>query len=300
MELDLLAVFAAVASARSFSGAARRLGMPNSSVSRRVARLEAALGVRLLHRTTRSVSLSTAGTALYDRIAPLLAALSEATSELPERTEQPSGDLRVTAPADLGAPLLAEIAGRYLARYPGVRVDLHLTNRVVDVVAEGFDVALRMARALRPSASLVARRAVTVPSHLYAAPAYLARRGTPRTPRDLAEHDFVIFRGFPRQLELTGPGERAMLEPRGRMSCDDLLFARDAARAGAGLALLPAFHAEPDVLSGALVRVLPRWQQAGATLFVVYPLSRSVPRKTTAFRDLVLEVLKARPLTPGG
>ncbi len=167
--------------------------MPKSSVSRGVARLEAALGVQLLFRTTRHVSPSAAGTALYDRIAPLLGSVKAALSEVPEREEQPSGELRVTAPVDLGVLFLAEVVTRYAARYPSVSVDLHLTGRVVDLVAEGFDVALRVASSLKDS-TLVVRRAAPIIVQLFASPLYLARRGTPRSEADLGEHEWVVFR----------------------------------------------------------------------------------------------------------
>ena len=156
MDLNLLTVFDAVARTASFSAAARELRLPKSSVSRAIARLEAELGVQLLFRTTRQVSLSAAGTAFHDRLAPLLRSLRAAVGELPEREEEPSGTLRVTAPVDLGVLFLAEMVTRYTARYPGVSVDLHLTGRVVDLVGEGFDVALRVAGRLADS-TLVAR-----------------------------------------------------------------------------------------------------------------------------------------------
>lgn len=294
MDLDLLRVFEAVARSASFSAAARRLGMPKSSVSRAVARLEAELGVQLLFRTTRQVSPSAAGKALYDRVAPLLGSLQAALGEMPEREEQPSGVLRVTAPVDLGVLFLAEVMTRYTARYPAVSVDLHLTGRVVDLVAEGFDVALRAAASLKDS-TLVVRKAAPIAAQLFASPLYLARRGAPRTEADLAGHEWVVFRSGSQKLRLAAPPPAAP-PPRGRIVCDDLLFARDAVRAGGGIGLLPTFVAGPDVAAGTLVRVLPRYERHGANLYIVSPAARHVPRKVTAFRDLVLEVLRARPL----
>jgi DNA-binding transcriptional LysR family regulator len=291
MDLNLLSVFEAVARTRSFSTAAKELRIPKSSASRAVARLEEELGVQLLFRTTRQVSPSAAGTALYDRMAPLLSSVKTALGELPEREEEPSGTLRVTAPVDIGVLFLAEVVTRYTARYPAVTVDLHLTGRVVDLVGEGFDVGLRAARELRDS-TLVVRKAATLSVRLYASPVYLARRGTPRTEADLAEHDWVVFRGGPQKLPVPAPREAAGAAPRARIVCDDLLFVRDAVRAGAGVASLPTFIAEPEVLAGTLVRVLPRFESLSSTLHIVTPAARHVPRKVTAFRDLVLEVLR--------
>jgi len=167
----------------------------------------------------------------------------------------------------------------------------------VDLVAEGVDVALRAAPRLEDS-TLVVRRAAPIVFQLYASPVYLARRGTPRTEADLAGHDFVLFRGGPEKLRAprsrSGAPERAA-----RIACDDLLFLHHAVRAGAGLGLMPAFVAEEDVRAGRLVRVLPRLERPLGWLHIVTPAAKHVPRKVTAFRDLVLEVLAARAAAPG-
>ena len=298
MDLNLLDVFEAVARARSFSGGARELGIPKSSASRGVARLEAELGVQLLLRTTRQVSLTAAGTALYDRMAPLLDSVKAALGELPEREEEPAGELRVTAPVDLGVLFLAEVVTRYTARYPAVSVELQLTNRVMDLVRERFDVALRVAPRLRDS-TLVVRKAAPVVLQLFASPLYLAHRGTPRSEGDLAEHEWVTFRTGPQRLRAGAPEEVLGVRPRTRIVCDDLLFVRDAVRAGAGIAMLPSFVAEPEVISGRLVRILPRFERITGYLHIVAPAMKHVPRKVGAFRELVLELLRARGVLAG-
>ena len=290
MDLNDVAVFEAVARTNGFSAAAKELGIPKSSASRAIARLEDALGVQLLFRTTRKVSLSDAGTALYDRITPLLRSMKGALGGLPQRGEAPSGVLKVTAPVDLGVLFLAEVVARYSARYPEVAVDLHLTGRVVDLVGEGFDVALRVASKLEDS-TLVVRRAAPILFQLYASPVYLARRGTPRSADELGDHDWIVFRGGPQKLKVTPVKAAAERAP--RITCDDLLFARDAVKAGAGIGLLPTFVAEPDVLSGALVRIVPKFERPAGSLYIVTPAAKHVPAKVTAFRDLVLEMLKA-------
>ncbi|HZZ83704.1 MAG TPA: LysR family transcriptional regulator [Anaeromyxobacteraceae bacterium] len=296
LDLNLLTVFEAVARTSSFSAAAKELGIPKSSASRSVARLEDALGVQLLFRTTRQVSLSAAGTELFDRMTPLLRSVKSAVAGLPEREEAPSGTLKVTAPVDLGVVFLAEVVTRYTARYPAVAVDLHLTGRVVDLVGEGFDVALRVASKLEDS-TLVVRRAAPVVANLFASPIYLARRGTPRTEADLDAHDWVVFRAGPQQLRVGVPRPGGGDRPP-RIVCDDLLFARDALRAGAGIGLLPTFLAEPDVVAGQLVRVLPRFERLAGSLYVVTPAAKHVPRKVAAFRELVLELVKAKARAP--
>lgn len=290
MDLNRLTVFEAVARTASFTGAARELGLPKSTVSRAIAGLEAELAVQLVVRTTRRVSLNAAGTALYDRLAPLLRQVGAALGEIPEREEQPSGVLRVTAPVDLGVLFLAEAVTRYAARYPAVTVELHLTGRVVDLVAEKFDVALRVARRLEDS-TLVARKVAPIVFRLYASPVYLARRGTPRTDAELAEHEWVVFRGGPQKIRPVGAKELLGVAGRERIVCDDLLFVRDALRAGAGVGLLPTFMAEPEVLAGSLARVLPRREQVVGHLHLVTPAAKHVPHKVTAFRDLVTETL---------
>lgn len=292
MDLNLLTTFEAVARTASFSAAAKELRVPKSSVSRGIARLEADLGVQLVFRTTRRVSLSAAGTALYDRLSPLLRSVQAALGEMPEREELPSGELRVTAPVDLGVLFLAEVVTRYTTRYPSVSVDLHLTGRVVDLVGEGFDVAIRAAAKLEDSTLLV-RRVAPIVNQVYASPLYLARHGTPRTEADLAGHEWVVFRPGPQRLRVTAPHAEGVV-PRGRIVCDDILFSRDAVRAGAGLGLLPGFMVEADVVAGRLVRVVPRYESHSGWLHLVMPAARHVPRKVTAFRDLVVELLRSR------
>ncbi|HYO68486.1 MAG TPA: LysR family transcriptional regulator [Archangium sp.] len=291
MDLNLLGLVLTVAETGSFSEAARRLGLPKSSVSRGVASLEASLGAQLLHRTTRHVSLSTAGVALYERAAPLLASLKQAVGTLPEREEAPSGELRLTAPHDMGATFLPEVVARFTARYPSVRVDCRLTNRNVDLVAEGFDLALRASGAKLVDSSLMVRRLGALDVQLFASPTYLARRGTPRSPEDLAHHDLVVFRGLKYLRELGLPEKQA------RVLGDDMLFLREAAKAGAGITVLPTFLAQADVTSGQLVRVLPRYAQPSTSLVMLYPRTQHVPRKVSAFRDFLLEYLKGRPLS---
>lgn len=294
MDLNALRVFIAVADAASFSAAAKRLGLPKWSVSRRVASLEAAMGVPLLHRTTRHVALSPAGAALRERAAPLLASLDRAVSELPERLGEPAGQLRVTAPIDLGSTLLADAVTRFTALYPAVHVDIYLTSRVFDLAVEGFDIALRTGPVRMKDSSLVVRAASPIVAQLFASPAYLARHGTPHSPGDLAGHDYVVFRGLPslRLDSATGP---ANFEFHGRICSDDIFFVRQALRAGAGIGVLPTFLADRDVAAGHLVRVLPRYRMPGY-VYIVRPATREVPRRVKAFSDFLLAYVKAHPL----
>lgn len=297
IDLNLIRSFTAVHEAGTFSAAAERLGVPRSTVSRSIAALEEALGVRLFQRTTRSVSITSAGAALFERVAPSLAALERSLTDLPEQEAVPSGLLRVTSTVDLATSLLAEAVTRYTGRYPGTRVELLLGNRVVNLVGEKVDLALRvLAKAPRDS-TLVARKVGAIELRLYAAPSYLARRGAPRSAEDLAAHDWVGFRGM-EALALSGPQRRIKLDVARRISADDMSFLREALRAGAGLGVLASFFADADVVSGALVRVMPRWVAFTGNVYLVQPSHKLVPRKVTAFREILVEVLRKSPLQP--
>ncbi len=287
IDLARLDVFIAVAETASFSGAGVRLGMPKATVSRAIARLEAELAQQLFYRTTRRVTLSQAGTTLYKRAAPQIAALRHAVGTLAEHDDEPSGVLRVTAPNDLGTSLLADVAAAFCALHPAIRLDFELTSRHVDLIAEGFDVAFRAAPRLTES-SLVARHLATIDVHLFAEPSYLARRGTPHAVHDLDGHDLVQFRGFRGPLRLQRAGRAVARKLAVRIVANDLSFVRAALRAGAGIGLLPSFLARDDIASGALVRVLPRHVAPRAMLSLVHPAARHVPLKVIAFRDFVL------------
>jgi DNA-binding transcriptional LysR family regulator len=293
LDLNHLTIFKSVAGASSFSRAADDLGMPKSSVSRSVAVLEENLGARLFHRTTRQVTLTTMGATLLDRIAPLLDSLEQTVRELPERDEQPAGEIRVTAPVDFGANILADAAVRFCNRHPAVSIDLTLTNRMVDLVKERFDMAFRMGAERLRDSSLVAKKAAPVPLQLFASPSYVARRGAPRQPEELADHDWIVFRPQ-RSITLEGPDGRRTVEATGRIVCDDMFFTREALRAGGGIGLLPAFLAEPTVRAGELVRILPAWELPTGHLWIVVTAARNAPKRVSAFRDFVLEILRTR------
>lgn len=268
----------------SFTAAAAKLGVPRSTVSRAVASLEESTGLRLFQRTTRSVSTTSAGRALFDRLMPSLTTIERSLTELPERAPVPSGTLRVTSTMDLGAALLGDVVARYIARHPETRVDVRLTNAIVDLVKDGFDVALRVASGPLRGKSLVARRVGTVSYCYYASPEYVARRGTPRTLADLGGHDVV---------SLSAEKRPASQQP--RVVSDDKGFVRALLRAGGGVGLLPAYLADEDVLAGRLVRVVPSFEGTSGSIHLVMPSRKHVPSRVTAFRDLVIEMLRQRP-----
>ena len=291
IDLNLISLFGIVAETGSFSDAARKVGVPRSSVSRSIAALEGLLGVQLFNRTTRKVALSTAGAALHQRIALPLSELSRSIGSLPERDEIPSGQLRLTASPDLGVTLLPELLARFVLRYPAVEVDVRLASRMVDLVAEGFDVALRI-KSAGPLAdsSLVARRLARLEINLYAAPEYLARHGPIRSVAETGDADWVLFRGSPPPAPFPRPARKAHL------GGDEMLFVYRAVVAGAGIGLLPSFLTRADVVAGRLARLLPRFAIDTGTLYFVYPASPRVPRKVTAFRDHLLEHIAAHKI----
>lgn len=289
LDLNRLAVFSLVAQMRSFTRAARQLGRPRSSVSRQIAELEDSLGVKLFNRTTRHVALSTAGAALHERVAPHLEALRGAVGTLPEREAAPSGTLRLAALADMATTFLPAALESFAARYPAVDLDVRLSPTAVDLVAGGFDAALRVATRGLPDSALVARRLGILDSELFAAPAYLARRGALRSPDDTAAHDWVSYGDRPPPAPFPRPHRRP------RVVGDDMLFVAHAIRAGFGIGILPTWLAAADVRAGALVRPLPRVVLRGAVLYFVH--GRSPPRKVIALRDHLVEHLTAHPLS---
>jgi DNA-binding transcriptional LysR family regulator len=289
IDYQLLATFVAVADENSFSRAARRLGIGKGTVSRAIARLEELLGAELLHRTTHAVALSTAGSALYERTASHLAALDEAVRRLPERAQQPSGLLRLTAPPDFGAIVLPEMLSQFSRRYPEVTFDVRITNLRVDLVADGFDLAIRAATAAMKDSTLTARRLGRTAADFYAAPSYLARRGKPRKA-GAAGHDWIVHPGLLSLWKL--PRDTAV-----RFLCDDFFAIRELVRAGAGIGLLPGFLADAYLRDGSIETVPIANRPPGEGQFVLlYPSSGQVPRKVTAFRDFLLERLEKTPL----
>ncbi len=293
MMLDEIAVFVQVVEAGSFTAAARKRAVPKSTLSRGVARLEDALRTPLLQRTARRVTLTDAGRVFFERVAPHVAGLRDAAVVAGEREEQPRGTLRVTAPVDIGEALLADVFVRFAARNPHVRLDVDLSARTANLVEEGFDVAIRASQRLKDS-SLVARKLCETDTHLFASPAYLARRPAPRTPDDLARHDCVVFRAVEGRNEwplLNGTVERAV-QVTGRLGGNEFSFIRSMLRAGAGIGPLPWFFAAADVAEGKLARVLPDWSWNMGSIYIVYPGARHIPKKVTVFRDFLVDAFR--------
>jgi DNA-binding transcriptional LysR family regulator len=294
LNLDDLAVFVRVVERGGFASAARELGVPTSTVSRALARLESTAGVRLLQRTTRIMRPTTEGRELYASVAPAVTTLRSAARALEPATRKPKGRLRVTVATDLAAGFLANVIVAFSDRYPQVQLDFALTNQVANLVNDGFDVAVRAMARLEDS-SLVARKLGEIEQRLYASPRYLQQHGTPGSVRELADHRCVVFRAqdLARTWALRGDGGDSSVPVRGRVGGDDFTFVRAIVAAGGGIGILPHINCVADVASGKLVRVLPELHARGATLYVVYPSAQNVPARVTAFRDFVVEAFGA-------
>ena len=292
MDLNEIVVFAKVVETRSFTAAAQQLGLPKSTVSRKVAQLEERLAARLIQRTTRKLSLTEIGQAYYERCARIVTDISIAEQLVTDMQSTPRGLLKITAPIDLGAFRLGAVTAAFCAEHPDIHVHLDLSDRVVDLVEEGMDLAIRFGP-LNES-TLVARRLSRISMGLYAAPSYLARKPAPTEPDDLADHDLIAFVPNARfgTWGLTGPGGQVSeLTPTARLTSNNLLAVREAAVAGAGIALLPTFVVQcPTAI--ALVPVLPEWQAPTGELYAVYPSTRNLSPKVRAYLDFVVDRLR--------
>jgi DNA-binding transcriptional LysR family regulator len=292
-DLDSIAVFVKVVEAGSFSAAARRLEMPKATVSARVARLEKRLGLRLIQRTTRRLRVTEAGEQYFHHCAAALREVELAEAALQSAAGRPTGVLRVTAPVDLGHTLLPRIVHAYAARYPDVSLELLVTNRVADLVAEGIDLAIRPSQALKDS-TLIAQRFFEMDANLWASPHYLQRLGALTHPRDLKRAAILGF--LPRgSLVLTNGRSDFEVSMTGRIRADDFETIRALLLLGEGIAWLPDFLAEEAAQAGGLVPVLPQWRprEKGAFHFVYAGRKFGLP-KVQAFIQTALELAPER------
>ena len=293
MDLDGIAVFVKVVQAGSFSQAAKLLNMPNSTVSAKVAALEKRLGVTLLQRTTRRLHLTEPGAGYFRRCLQALEGLQAAESELESERSETKGVLRLTAPVELGRSALPPVLDVLMKRHPAIEIDLIITNRLVDLVAENIDVAVR-AGPLKDSA-LIAKRFVLGQFGLWASPSYLKNNSVPRNPDELKEHDCLRFAPFTgRKLQLTNGRERAQIALAGRITADDFEALRALAVLGWGIALLPSFLCAEEAKERKLVSVLPNWRGESVSISVVYPAQRFVSPKIRAFITAAEELWNAK------
>ncbi|WPN33084.1 LysR family transcriptional regulator [Pseudomonas sp. P5_109] len=294
LDLNDIAMFVQVVRCGSFAEAARRLGMPANTVSRRIQQLEMHLGTRLLQRSTRKLTLTSAGEDFHERCAGAVDGLLEAGQELITGSHEPSGLVRVAAPADFFDFFQMDWVSEFLAAHPRVRLDFVLSDAKADLIAEQIDVAFR-GGALRDS-GFVGRQILDPRSvGMVASPAYLAARGSPRTLQDLVNHDCVISAhpGSHATWRLVGPNGEEEIQVAGRFSGNTAQALRKAAVAGLGIALLPPVMARLEVEAGLLVPVLAQYQPKGYGLNVLYPSRRQLPLAVSAFIALVIQKMNA-------
>ncbi|MBM7117411.1 LysR family transcriptional regulator [Archangium primigenium] len=287
MDLNELLVFAKVVQAGSFTSAAKALRMPKSTVSRKVSELEERVGAQLLRRTTRQLRLTDVGQAYYEHCARIVAEAEAAEQAVTRMQAAPHGLLRVTAPLTFG--VLGPLVGAFLQKHPEVQLEMVCTDRTVNLVEEGFDVAVRAGRLA--DSSLLARKLGTIEHIVVAAPEYLQAHGQPRTPKELEKHDGLVFgTTCESQIWTLRSGGRTVEVPiRARMAVNEPDMLRGLALAGAGIALLPHVHNRADLAARRLVHLLPDWCSAESPVHAVYPSTRHHSPKVMAFVDFLRE-----------
>lgn len=290
--LNDMALFVEVVNAKSFRGAAETTGVPNSTLSRRVGLLEKAIGLRLLHRTTRKIELTEAGQLYFERCRRIVDEARIAHEQLGEMLAQPSGVLRASLPVDFATIYLAPLIAEFARRYPGISFEFDLTPRRVDLITEPFDVAIRMGE--QPSSTLVARQLARLTARLYASPRYLQRSGEPAHPSELLQHECL---GFPKSgpWVLHKAGETVEMSIGGRFVLNSVGMFRRLATLDQGIILLPEEVVAEDLACGRLRPILPGWH---GTPTPVYALTetRLLPAKTLRFIEFLQEQLT--PLRP--
>jgi DNA-binding transcriptional LysR family regulator len=281
-----LALFTRVVERGSFTAAAQAVGLPKSSVTRSIARLERALGVRLIQRTTRQRGVTDAGRELYERVRGAVAAIEEASEAIREQGHEPRGVVRVSALPDVDLMGVPELLAQLHGKLPSIHVELSLSGRVIDLVADGFDLAIRAGRL--GDSSLIAKKVGNTHTALYAAKAYLKKRGKPKALADLKSHDCVLFRGKNGRGRWAFGGE-GEVEIDGVLGTDDFGFLARSLEAGLGIGPLPMFMANRLELE----RVLPDHTMAGGPVHVVMPSASYVPARVTAVRDALVAHLSS-------
>lgn len=287
MKLDAMALFAVVANEGSFTAAARVCGLPKSTLSQRVAELESQLGMRLLQRTTRRLSLTAAGQAYLVQCQAMLEAADAAEAAISRLRDAPSGRLRITAPEASGTLLLPALLAAFAQRYPAVSIDCVITDAQLDLVAERIDLALRTGQLA--DSSFVSRKVGAVSRVLVAAPAYLASKGWPQAPADLAPHQLLQHTVLPYWPLKEAGGTVQVDASQATLRANNLNTLRQLALAGAGIALLPRFMVRHDLASGSLHHLLPDNPVTENHYYAVYPSRSHRPAALTALLDFIDE-----------
>ena len=289
--LNDMALFVEVVKARSFRGAAETMGMPNSTLSRRIGILEKAIGLRLLHRTTRKIELTEAGQIYFERCKRIVEEARLAHEQLGEMLAQPSGMLRVSLPVDFATTFLAPQIAEFARRYPGISFDFDLTPRRVDLVTEPFDVAIRMGE--QPDSNLIARQIAVLPRYLYASPRYLDLYGEPGEPADLSRHECLRMRPSTNVWTLHDATEAIEVTVGGRFQLNSIGMMRRLAAFDLGIAMLAEEIVADDLAAERLRRVLPQWQATPVAVHAVTE-TRLLPAKTQRFIEFLRECMRPK------
>lgn len=276
MDMNTLRVFTQVIERGSFTAAGKSLNMPTSTVSKRISKLEEDLGVRLLVRTTRSLSMTDAGRTFYDSCVRALGELDTVLDILSDAQATPRGVVRVHAPPEHG--VTTQITNAFLHEHPEVRVEMTFSARDINIIEEGFDVAIIAGSPT--NLSVVAHKLMDSPFVLVASPAYSRAHGTPRTPKELSEHACVLFSATQTHFTLD---DDTKIPVRGRVAANHLLAVRDAALAGHGIALLPELACSDELRAGELVALLPAHAPSPVPLYITYPAGRYMPAAVRAY-----------------
>jgi len=290
--------FAAVVDAGSFVRAADALDVSKAAVSRYVSELESRLGVRLLHRTTRRLSLTPEGEIFNARCRELLGSLDEAEAEITSRSGEASGLLRINVPFSFGLLHLAPLWVEFMAQHPKVTLDVTLADRVVDLVEEGFDMAVRIARL--PNSTLVSRPLTSTRMVLCASPAYVRKRGKPTHPSDLTSHDVLAYSllSMGEEWEFMGPEGAATVKVTPRMRTNSGDTCRVAALRHRGIVLQPTFLVGQDLLAGNLVELMPAWRSIELEVYAVYPSRKFVSPKVRLMIEFLVKAFTKRAWPP--
>lgn len=294
--LDCDRMFIAVMETGSFAGAALRLGASSGQASKLISRLETDLGVRLLNRTTRSVSPTEAGQAYYERLRPLVDELDTLDRDIRNISQSPRGRLRLAAPLTFGLLELAPVLNAFAVAYPEIELDVSFSDRAVDLLDEGFDMAVRVGRP--DDSSLTIRKLCAVRIVVVGAPAYAERHGLPQMPEDLASHACIIDTNFrdPQRWPFTGKaGKERFVNVQGRLRYSNAEACLMAAEAGLGLACLPGFVAGDAIRTGRLVRVLQGFEPAPYDVHILYPHNRHLAVKVRLLIDTLVERYRGSP-----
>jgi DNA-binding transcriptional LysR family regulator len=298
IRMEDMRLFARVAEVKSFTVAARLLAVPKQTLSRRIAELERALGVRLLHRTTRRLQLSHAGAAYAERCSEIVRLAEEANRAVSDASETPSGTLRVTADPVFGEAFLTKVVIEYARKWPEVRVEVMLTRRRVDLIEEAFDLAFRIGQVDDPA--LAGQSLGRARVRYCASPRYVARHGAPVRPEDLVSHECLIVAPDGAPVRWPFPGDKGLrlLQVSGRLVLSSFTMARAAALAGLGIAIFPEFACADDLRKKRLVSVIGGCLVDVGSVWLVHPARRFLPARVRAFVNLARDRLSRSPPWP--